>query len=172
MERERSLDPDAEGLLVDREGLCEPRALALDADPSKTWIRWRFPSITLEWTRSVSPALNRGVRAQIALLEALDRRVHREEAREAGAAQWYRNEIRSCRGVGEVGKGAAAKRPPLGIFARPENPRERIWPCQILLSETRFGSVAAGHEDRPDEVLLGDENLKRASHTTGRGCRP
>ena len=28
--------------------------------PSKTWIRWRLPSMTLKWTRSVSPALNCG----------------------------------------------------------------------------------------------------------------
>src|SRR5438477_1770927 len=28
--------------------------------PSKTWIRWRWPSITLKWTRTVSPALNCG----------------------------------------------------------------------------------------------------------------
>src|SRR5438067_13066988 len=28
--------------------------------PSKTWIRWRWPSITLKWTRTVSPALNFG----------------------------------------------------------------------------------------------------------------
>ena len=28
--------------------------------PSNTWMRWRVPSMTRKWTRTVSPALNRG----------------------------------------------------------------------------------------------------------------
>src|SRR5262245_30139429 len=32
--------------------------------PSKTWIRARCPSITLKWTRTVSPALNCGMSAR------------------------------------------------------------------------------------------------------------
>ena len=28
--------------------------------PSNTWTRWRLPSITLKWTRTVSPALKAG----------------------------------------------------------------------------------------------------------------
>src|SRR2546421_7259101 len=37
-----------------------PAPCRLSTIPSKTWIRWRWPSITLKWTRTVSPALNCG----------------------------------------------------------------------------------------------------------------
>src|SRR5581483_9449190 len=37
-----------------------PAPCRLITIPSNAWIRWRLPSITLKWTRTVSPALKRG----------------------------------------------------------------------------------------------------------------
>ena len=38
----------------------EPAPWRLMTMPSKTWSRERAPSITRKWTRTLSPALNRG----------------------------------------------------------------------------------------------------------------
>ena len=42
-----------------------PAPWRLSTMPSNTWIRARWPSITLKWTRTVSPALNCGMSARI-----------------------------------------------------------------------------------------------------------
>jgi hypothetical protein len=60
MQWERPLDADAERVLADGERLAGAGTLAFDRDPSNTWMRWRLPSITRKWTRTVSPALNCG----------------------------------------------------------------------------------------------------------------
>ena len=60
VQRERPLDADAERVLADGERLAGPAPWRLITIPSNTWIRWRAPSMTRKWTRTVSPALKRG----------------------------------------------------------------------------------------------------------------
>src|SRR5438876_7210836 len=52
--------------------------------PSKTWIRCRWPSITLKWTRTVSPAMNRGTsrsraRSRLSITLLIGRRPRRAD---------------------------------------------------------------------------------------------
>ena len=63
MQRERALDADAERVLTDGERSRTPAPWRRNTTPSKTWIRWRLPSMTRKWTRTVSPALKRAPRA-------------------------------------------------------------------------------------------------------------
>ena len=49
--------------------------------PSKTWIRWRLPSMTLKCTRTVSPGLEARHFAQLGALELLDDRAHEKAPR-------------------------------------------------------------------------------------------
>ena len=53
-----------------------PLPWRLITTPSKTWVRVRLPSMTWKWTRTRSPAANRGPGLQLLLLEALDDRAH------------------------------------------------------------------------------------------------
>ncbi len=77
MERERPLDADPERLLAHREGLPKAGALALDADALEDLDPLPVPLDDLEVHAQGVPRLElREVRAQVALLEALDRRVH------------------------------------------------------------------------------------------------
>ena len=77
MQRERPLDPTPNDCLRTVKVSRAPAPWRLMTMPSKTWIRWRWPSITLKWTRTVSPALNlRDVVAQLRALECLDDLAH------------------------------------------------------------------------------------------------
>src|ERR671911_1765221 len=79
VEGERALDADAERLLPHRERLAEPGALALEADALEDLDPLPVALDDLEVDAQRVPCLElRQVRAHVALLEALDNRVHRK----------------------------------------------------------------------------------------------
>src|SRR5688572_29760917 len=79
MERERALDTDSEGLLPHGERLAEAGPLALDADSLEHLNPLAIALDDLEMDTQRVPRLElRHVRAQVALLEALDRRIHKK----------------------------------------------------------------------------------------------
>jgi hypothetical protein len=88
MEWERALDAHTKGLLADRERLAEARALPLDADPLEDLDPLSVALDHLEVHAQRVARLELGqVRAQLALLEALDRRVHRRGGPEKAGAE-------------------------------------------------------------------------------------
>ena len=85
MERERTLDTDAERLLADRERLARARALTLDHDPLEDLHAAALALDHLEVdTDGVAGFEPRAIAAQLALLDVLDHAMHKNGAPGAG----------------------------------------------------------------------------------------
>src|SRR6266516_3443897 len=86
--------------------------------PSKTWIRCRWPSITLKWTRTVSPALNCGrpsrswARSRLSITLLIGRRPRRADGMLAN--------------VDPFGAALDLEHPPDQVRARDEPPEPRV----------------------------------------------
>src|SRR3954447_6217119 len=87
MQGERTLDPDAEGLLADGEGLADPLALALD-DHALEDLRAATRALDdLEVDLDAIPGLEAGHAAQLRALERVDYGAHGEERPRADLAR-------------------------------------------------------------------------------------
>src|SRR5262245_64656712 len=98
--------------------------------PSKTWIRWRLPSITLKWTRSVSPALNCGRSVRMLRCSRLSMTLFIGEGGPKADAAWYQPS------------------PPSSSLVRDANLLRRFG-----LAKRNPQGRPVGHEDLADDVL-------------------